>query len=88
MSTARSLGLRTFAREIPAFVHCCKGFEGVESAPAFQNFSPCLAAVDFRLFDYSSGVIPEADPLRTVAGCDIASWEPTVGGNPTAATYE
>lgn len=34
---------------------------------------------------YSSGVIPDADPLRTV-GCDIASWAPRVGGNPTAAT--
>lgn len=32
-------------------------------------------------------MIPDADPLRT-AGCDIASWDPMAGGNPTAATYE
>lgn len=88
MSANQSLGWRTFVEEIPAFVQCCKDFEGAaEPTPAPQNF-PSNFVADFQSPDYSSGVIPDADPLRTAVGCDIASWEPIVGGNPTAATYE
>lgn len=89
MSANQSLGLRTSARETLAFVQCCRGFEvAVEPTPAPQNF-PSNFAADFRSPAYSSGVIPDADPLRTAVGCcDIASWVPIAGGNPTAATYD
>jgi hypothetical protein len=84
--------LRISVEENLAFDRC-KDFEFVESSPAqhpsFQSCSVVVAAaadVDFLSAVYSSGVIPDADPLRTTAGCDRASWEPIVDGNPTAAT--